>query len=143
MTTTRKTVSRDVRTDVAHITLAAQAAAMEHARHARRMAELKAMHARLRLLDAYMPAIRAAGINVHGEELHSWGGRAINVMAPVLNPKRNATLERVLRDCGLREVRRSDYLHSYSVELRKGHLIVALTVDTRPLPKAQEATKCA
>lgn len=143
MTTTRKTASRDARTDVVHITLAAQAGMVEHARHARRMAELKAMHARLRLLDAYMPAIRAAGISVHGEELHSWGGKAINVISPVLNPKRNATLERVLRDCGMREVRRSDYLYSYSVELRKRHLIVALTVDTRPLPKALEASKCA
>lgn len=143
MTSTRKTASRVACTDAAPLTLAQQAVQLEQARHARRLAELKAMDARLRLLDAYMPAIRAAGINVHAEELQSWCGKVVHVIAPVLNPKRNATLERVLRDCGMREVRRSDYATSYSVELRKGHLIVAISVDTRSLPKAQEATKCA
>ena len=144
MTTTRKTASHAARIVAAQpLTLAEQALQSEQARHARRIAELRGMEAKLRMLDAYLPAIRAAGISIHGEELHSWGGKTIHVMTPTLNPQRNATLERVLRDCGMREVRRADYSTSYSVELRKGHLTVAMTVDTRQLAKAQGVAKCA
>lgn len=142
MTTTRKTASHAARTVAAQpLTLAAQALQSEQARHALRIAELKSMAARLRMLDAYMPAIRAAGIAIHGEELHSWGGKAIHVIGATLNPQRNATLERVLRDCGMREVRRSDYTSTYVVELRKGHLSVAMTVEVRHLQNIQQAAR--
>lgn len=144
MTTTRKTASQAARAAAAQpSTLLEQALQAEHARHARRIADLKSMAARLRMLDAYMPAIRAAGINIHGEELHCWGGKSIQVLTPALNPKRNATLENVLRDCGMREVRRADYATSASVELRKGHLTIAMTVDVRHLQQAQGVAKCA
>lgn len=144
MTTTRKTASQAARAAAAQpSTLFEQALQAEHARHARRIAELKGMGARLRMLDAYMPAIRAAGINIQGDELHSWGGKSIHVLTPALNPKRNATLENVLRDCGMREVRRADYTTSACVELRKGHLTVAMTVDVRHLQQGQGVAKCA
>lgn len=143
MTTTRKPAASNGHNAAEQpLTLAEQALQLEQARHARRIAELKGLETKLRMLDAYLPAVRAAGISIHGDELHCWGGKTVHVMAPTLNPQRNATLERVLRDCGMREVRRSDYSTCYSVELRKGHLAVAMTVDTRLPQKAQGAAKC-
>lgn len=144
MTTTRKPPTHAARAAAAlPLTLAEHALQLEQARHANRLAELKGMEAKLRMLDAYMPAIRAAGINIYGDELLSWGGKTIHVLT-TLNPQRNATLERVLRECGMREVHRTDYSTIYSVGLSKGHLTVAMSVDKR-LPQvamAQGATKC-
>ena len=143
MTTTRKTAPLAARTGAAQpSTLFEQALQAEHARHAARIAELKNLEGKLRMLDAFMPAIRAAGINLNGSELHGWGGKAIHVMSATLNPQRNAAVERVLRDVGMRELRRADYSTCYSVELRKGHLTVAMTVDTYKRPTAQGAAKC-
>lgn len=122
------------------ITLAAQALQAEQSRHEGRMAMLKRMEARLRMLDAFMPAVRAAGINVHGDELNDWGRGTIYVGGALMNPQRNATLEKVLRAQGMREVgcrRHAD--GSYTVELKKGHLTLCISVEAHRLPKTQEA----
>lgn len=102
----------------------------EHARHAARLAEVRKMAAKLRLLDAYMPAITAAGIELHGTELGywSWAG-AVRVLSATLNPWRNAKLEQVLRAQGMEETRREQFPDgSYTVELSRGPLRISLPV---------------
>ncbi|ADU99006.1 hypothetical protein Alide_1245 [Alicycliphilus denitrificans BC] len=125
-------------------TLEAQALHDAHQGHAARLAAIKRMASKLRMLDAYMPAVRAAGITVRGDELNCWGGLAIYVSGPMFNAQRNATLEKVLREQGMRETRRKENADgSYTVDLKKGHLTVCITVEAHRLPKPQEAAPCA
>lgn len=133
------------RAEAAHpLTLEVQALRDEQARHEGRVAVIRRMSARLRMLDAYMPAIRAAGIDLRGDEINCWGGRAIYLSGPLFSAQRNATLEKVLREQGMREVERRDNPGGgYTVDLKKGHLTVCLTVDSHRLPKPKEAAACA
>ena len=131
-------------TSAEHLTLEVKALRDEQERHDGRLAVIRSMSARLRMFDAYMPAIRAAGITVRGDEINCWGGRAIYVRGPLFNAKRNATLEKVLREQGMREESRKENTDgSYTVNLKKGHLTVCLTVDAYRLPKPAEAAPCA
>lgn len=124
------------------MTLETQALRDEQQRHDGRVAAIRRMSARLRMLDAYMPAIRAAGIDVRGDEINCWGGKTLYVSGPLFGARRNATLEKVLREQGMREERRRENTDgSYSVSLKKGHLTVCLTVEAHRLPKPQEAAQ--
>ncbi|UZV40240.1 hypothetical protein Acica_35 [Acidovorax phage Acica] len=125
-------------------TLAAQALQAEEARHAGRLADIKRMDARLRMFDAFMPAVRAAGINVHGDEINCWGTSALYVGGLTLDPRRNAILEKVLREQGMEEIERKPCpTGAYTVKLKKGRLVVSLTVEAHRLAKAREASACA
>lgn len=109
--------------------------------HAARMAELKAAQKQLAAFECLMLAVRAAGIDVHPEEIGflSYGKKTVRIAGAILNDARNVTLERVLIDQGMREVGRSTYSDgSYWLDLAKGHLRVALTV-VRPAAKTQVA----
>lgn len=108
--------------------LMAAALEAEHGRHGVRLQMLKRMEPKLRALDEYMPAVRAAGINVHPDELHMWSGRVLFIADSVLNAKRNTVLERVLIEQGMREVSRKPEHTGFRVELKKGHLLVSMHV---------------
>lgn len=110
-------------------TLMALAQEHELARHRSRLQALKAMEAKLRALDAFMPAIRAAGITISGDELNCWTFGRLYIQQPILNRKRNAELERVLRAQGMREVEVRPGAQGYDVELKKGHLTVCMYVE--------------
>ena len=119
--------------------LAAQALHAEHERHASRLAALRRMDAKLRHFEAYMPAIRAAGINVHPDDLNDWGRKVLWVSQALASPQRNATLEAVLRAQGMREIGLTHHGDgSYRVDLSKGHLTVSLCVNAHRLPKKLE-----
>lgn len=128
-------------------TLAAQALQAEVARHAGRLADIKSMDARLRMFDAFMPAVRAAGIDVHGDEIHCWGTSAISALyvgGITLDPQRNATLEKVLREQGMEEIERTPCpTGAYTVKLKKGRLTMAITVEAHRLNRMQEGKACA
>lgn len=112
--------------------------------HAVRMAEIKAMEKQLALFEGLMPAIRAAGIVVHSDEISFWnfGKKCLRICAPILREQRNVTLERVLRDLGMREDGRNTYRNGdYSLDLVKGHLRVSMTVPACALPKPTEAAQ--
>lgn len=123
------------RSDPKPNTLEAAALQAEHVRHAARLREIAAMGAKLRALDAYMPAVRAAGADVHPDDVSHWGWgqkRALRICNATFNERRNVVLERVLREQGMRETGRNDYPGgSYTVELTKGHLTVSIAV--RPI----------
>lgn len=125
-------------------TLEAAALQAEHARHAARLREITAMAAKLRALDAYMPAVRAAGADVHPDDVSHWGWgqkRAVRICNATFNEKRNVVLERVLREQGMRETGRNDYPGgSYTVELTKGHLTVSIAVRPSACASAPAST---
>lgn len=109
--------------------------------HAARMAEIKAMQKQLAAFEGFMPAVRAAGIDVHPDEIDylSYGKKSLRIRGQLLNDTRNVTLERVLIEQGMREVGRSTYSDgSYWLDLAKGHLRVALTV-VRPVANGSAA----
>ncbi|MDT0137263.1 hypothetical protein [Acidovorax sp. PRC11] len=128
-------------------TLAAQALQAEEARHACRIAGVRRMDARLRMFDAFMPAVRGAGINVHGDEIHCWGTSALSALyvgGVTLDPRRNATLEKVLREQGMEEIERTPCpTGAYTVKLKKGRLTVSITVEAHRLNRMQEGKACA
>lgn len=121
-------------------TLQAQAELYETRRYEARMRSLKAMQHRLALLDGYMPAIKAAGLSIHADELTCWSGSAgaIYIGEALLDRSRNARLEARLRELGFLEVDRRAHTSHYMVELKKGRLLLSLTVwEAKPAAGAQ------
>ena len=124
----------NARQDEAPKPLGAQLLAFELARHADRLAAIKRMGARLVLLDAFMPAIAAAGLVLNLDDVHDWGGKTIYLGSGVLDHSRNAKLANVLLACGMRVADRKEYDYGHGdvrLELVKGHLRVSLNIDGR------------
>ncbi len=127
---TRTTTSRDA----AALPLAAQMLADEHGRHANRLASIKRMSTRLAILDAFMPAITAAGIELNLDEVHDWGGKTIYLGSGILDHTRNAKLANVLMASGMSPLLRTDYDYGNNdvrLELVKGRLRLSLNIDGR------------
>lgn len=117
----------------------------EYERHARRLAEIKAMKARLGLLDAFMPALQAAGVPPL-LDLSTWGGKALYVRCcHMTDPARTQKMVDTLIAAGMREVERNTYPTFIRVVLKKGRLSLSLGVDlprdakpaTAPAPEGQ------
>ncbi len=123
------------RRDEAPKPLGAQLLAFELARHADRLAAIKRMGARLALLDAFMPAIAAAGIVLNLDEIHDyWAGKTIYLGSGFPDHSRNAKLANVLLACGMRVAERKEYDYGHGdvrLDLVKGHLRVSLSIDGR------------
>lgn len=122
------------RRDAAPEPLGAQLLAYEHAHHAARLASIKRMAARLALLDAFMPALAAAGIVLHPDEVRDWGGKAIYLGSSILDHTRNARLANVLLAAGMRVDVRQEYEYGTQdvrLELVKGRLRVSINIDGR------------
>ena len=131
MTTKRSRVQPSVESER---TLAESLLAYEHGRHADRLAAIKRMGARLVLLDAFMPAIAAAGLVLNLDDVHDWGGKTIYLGSGVLDHSRNARLANVLLACGMRVADRKEYDYGHGdvrLELVKGRLRVSLSIDGR------------
>lgn len=122
------------RQDEAPKPLGAQLLAFELGRHADRLAAIKRMGARLVLLDAFMPAIAAAGLVLNLEDVRDWGGKTIYLGSGLLDHSRNAKLANVLLACGMRVADRKEYDYGHGdvrLELVKGRLRVSLSIDGR------------
>lgn len=122
------------RQDEAPKPLGPQLLAFELGRHADRLAAIKRMGARLVLLDAFMPAITAAGLVLNLEDVRDWGGKTIYLGSGLLDHSRNAKLANVLLACGMRVADRKEYDYGHGdvrLELVKGRLRVSLSIDGR------------
>ena len=103
-------------------------------RHGARLAALKRMHARLVLLDAFMPAIERAGICLALGELTDWGGQRISLSAGLLDRPAAARLVNVLVANGMKVDERVDHggaIGHTTYYLKKGRLQVYVMVDHR------------
>lgn len=130
----RRTATRRDNAPEAPKPLGAQLLAYEQGRHADRLAAIKRMGARLVLLDAFMPAIAAAGIVLNLDQVNDWGGKTIYLGSGILDHSLNAKLANVLLACGMRVAERKEYDHSHKdvrLELMKGRLRVSLSIDGR------------
>lgn len=126
----RTTISRDE----APRPLGAQLLAFEHGRHADRLAAIKRMGTRLALLDAFMPALAAAGMVLNLDEVADWGGKTIYLGSGILDHTRNAKLANLLLAGGMRVDVRKDYdfgAKDVRLELVKGRLRVSINIDGR------------
>ncbi|RYF02260.1 MAG: hypothetical protein EOO32_00760 [Comamonadaceae bacterium] len=117
--------------------LGEQMLAFEHERHADRLAAIKRMGARLVLLDAFTPAMAAAGIALNMDEVNDWGGKTVYIGSGSVDHKRNAKLVNVLVAGGMRVAERREHARSFSTfkdvrfELVKGRLRLSICVDGR------------
>ncbi len=112
-------------------TLAEKLLANEHERHAARLACIKRMQARLALLDAFMPALNAAGISLHSDDITDWGTKSLYLGSGLLDHKRNAKLANVLLAEGMRVDARKEYdygTQDVRLELVKGRLRVSISI---------------
>ena len=120
----------------------------EHARHAHRLAALKRMQARLRMLDAFVPALQAAGLHLVLDEINDWCGKELYVRTTYFtSPRETQKLLDVLLSQGMREVERRHYGATDTVIVGKGRLRVVVSVDLprdlAPVPAAAETAESA
>ena len=102
----------------------------EQARHARRIKEIKSMEARLAMLDAYMPAIRAAGLTLWLQDLDAnFGDRSLRLTCGLFCSLNHQRLVDLLIDLGFKEVERRDNNTFSTVMLGKGRLRLQVHVD--------------
>lgn len=115
-------------------TLHEAAMRLEQVRHADRLAALKRMEARLALLDAYVPALKAAGLSLLISEINDWGGKELYIRSTYFtSPAETQRLLDVLLSEGMKEVERRHYGPTDTVIVAKGRLRLVLSVD---LPRA-------
>lgn len=110
--------------------------ALEIERHAGRLAAIKRMHARLVLLDAFMPAIESAGVCISLGDLTDWGGKHLSLSAGLLDRPSAAKLVNVLLANGMEVEEMKDWPGEFghsTFYLKKGRLRVSVMVDTRAM----------
>ena len=114
--------------------LYAEALKEEQVRHDRRVRELGRMRHMLGMLDALMPAIKAAGVDVHPDglpgvlpdvvagEIQLGQGGTLRLQDPYTDPAWGVRMERVLRAQGLTERGRWTLCggREYLIELEQG-----------------------
>lgn len=128
MKTTRKTAA-----SAPALSLPERLRARELERHAGRLASIKRMHARLVLLESFLPAIEAAGICLDLEALTDWGSKSLWIGTGVLNHPADARLVNVLVANGMTVHERKDYggVGGSRLHLKKGRLLVTVSVNHR------------
>lgn len=125
MKTTRKTAA-----PAPALSLEQRLLAIEQARHAGRLEAIKRMRARLVLLQAFMPAIEAAGIWLDLGALSDWGGKSLWISTRVLDHPAAARLVNVLVANGMTVHERKDYgAGGSTLHLKKGRLLCTVSVD--------------
>lgn len=107
--------------------------AIENERHKGRLEAIKRMRARLVLLEAFIPAIDAAGIWLDMGATTEWGGKALWIGTGVLDHTAAAHLVNVLVANGMTVHERKDYggVGGSTLHLKKGRLIVMVSVNHR------------
>lgn len=127
MTTTRKTAA-----SAQALSLPQRLQALELERHAGRLAAIKRMHARLVLLEAFMPAIEQAGVCISLGDVTDWGGKHLSLSAGLLDRPSAAKLVNVLLANGMEVEERKDWagcdLGAITFYLKKGRLRVYVMV---------------
>lgn len=119
-------------------TLSELAIARADLEHRRRLAEIKALEAKLALLDAHLPALAERGVSLANRELNTHdGGKTIRVFPPFSSSSDDSKLLASLLSLGFREIeRRHRYGDNWSVKVKHGRwLVVDLDIKT-PAPVA-------
>jgi hypothetical protein len=116
--------------------LHAAALQAELARHARRLAELKAMAPKLRMLDEFVPTLQARGIDLQPDQLACTAGPALRICAGMFDAT-NWALFDALQDAGFVVMEVAEFSTFADVRMRNGRLRVRMHVSKdRPLPVA-------
>ncbi len=106
-------------------------------KHRRRLSEVKAMAAKLALLDTFLPGLAARGINLAARTINTLDkGETLCIQTPI-SLSYDDELLGVLIEIGFREVGRRDYRRYHVVALEYGRLRVEIEVT------AQDATESA
>jgi hypothetical protein len=111
-------------------TLEQAAIRLESDRHAWRLREIKAMSARLKALQTYVPALEAAGVKLHAADIKVLGRqKPLHLLDGYFNRRQVKTTLEVLTHHGFKEIKR-DEMVSYTVYIiAKGHLQIRLSLD--------------
>lgn len=115
----------------------------EHERHKHRLADLRDLEARLRMLDALADALKTQGITLQPDRLSNWPHtREVYISATTWDSS-GRRLYSALIAVGFVIVRRSDHGPFASVSLKRGRLSVRIAVDTAvlgPAPQPEAAS---
>lgn len=112
-------------------TLEQAAIRRENERHAGRLAEIKAMSARLRLLQPYVAVLKAQGIELYPEEVRAYRSKPLHVMQGFFNSRNVQRAIDTLKAHGFKEVEVRDNANCIStvIILGKGHLQLSFDLD--------------
>lgn len=114
----------------------------EERRHAARLRELAGMKAKLVMLDAYMPMIRAEGLELSPEYIEATYPSTLRISAAsFFNRDRQKQLVEVLMAAGFKVTQQEDYTSFQCVTLKKGSL--QLRIIGEGMVPAQEAKEAA
>lgn len=97
--------------------------------HGRRLAEIKAMRAKLALLGYVVPALANAGVRLADRDITTWdGGKSLRIQPPMLT--RDNKLHAALLELGFKEVERGrSVCQDVDVTLKHGRsLVLRITI---------------
>jgi hypothetical protein len=120
-------------------TLEELAIALADNEHSRRRAEIKAMRARLAMLDEFLPALAERGIKVWARDIHGHDrGKTLRIYPGVLVGN-DDKLHAALLELGFREVERKSNHRNDTVTLQHGRwLVVSIDVSRAAAPATAE-----
>lgn len=122
-------------------TLEQAAIRLEGERHAWRLREIKAMSARLKALQPYVPALEAAGVTLHAADIKVLGRmKPLHVLDGYFNRRQVKTTLEVLTRHGFKEIKRDEHRSYTDIVIAKGHLQIRLTLDKPSEEMASAAT---
>ncbi len=109
--------------------------------HARRLAEIKALAAKLALLDQFLRPLHARGIRLAKRDMTTWDhGKSLRILPPILES--DDKLHAALIELGFREIERKDWgIRGDQVTLKWGRgLVVVIDVSKAPATQSQAVT---
>lgn len=121
-------------------TLEEAAIRLENQRHAHRLKEIKTISKRLQDLQAYVPALEAAGVTLHAADIRvCWHKGPIELMQGFMNTRAALAALDVFTSHGFKEAERRQYACYATVVVQKGYLKVRLVFDQAAPASAGQA----
>ncbi len=118
-------------------TLEELAIALADSDHRRRLAEVKAMRARLAMLDAFLPALAERGVKPWAGNIHSSDqGKTLRVYPGILTGT-DDKLYAALLELGFKEIDRRENSRDDTVKLQHGRWLVVSIDVSRAAPAVQ------
>jgi hypothetical protein len=129
-------MSSGTRSEPAPSGLFAAAIEHEHQRHAHRLAELKALESKLRLLDSFAAPLNAQGIKLYPEQVSTYAAGPEVWLSTASTDSTGRRLYTALSAVGFAVETRRDHGTSATVTLKHGRLRVRMFVDAAVLDPA-------
>lgn len=121
-------------------TLEEAAIRLENQRHAHRLKEIKTISKRLQDLQAYVPALKEAGVTLHADDIRvCWHKGPIGLMQGFMDTRTALAALGVFTAHGFKEADRHQYTCYATVVVQKGNLKVRLVFDQPAPVKAGQA----